>query len=497
VGPVNPDHAVLIATQSASHRPGLRRRRSRALLGLLLLALLTLLGWWVYRVFIDDWRLQAAIAESDRLDPGWRFQELEAAREPVPDAENGALQVLAAAALLFKAALPPPPAQGPGLEQVVAELPPEVRLNADLLRQVRAHLDPAGAALASARRLADMPRGRYHIAYSNDLVGTPVPHLEDLGKLARLLSLESALRAEQGDASGALVSAQATLNVGRSVGDESFAVSQMVRLACVRRALGATERALAQGEPVDGALVALQHLLEDEAGQPLFLRAMRGERAMLHHVLEIVRAKQFNRRAYGFANPRGVPDFALNLLDAYRSRLCHHVYLHYLNELVEIAKLPADQRAARVEQLEEPTAHKPSILLAFNAPDRTRMVQIFQRNEALVRCALVALAVERFRRDQRRWPTDLESLVAGYLRAVPADPFDGAPLRYRRLPDGVVIYAVGTDGKDDGGRLERGGTAWTVAPGHDVGFRLWDVAHRRQPAQMPTPGGREPRPSPK
>ena len=35
---------------------------------------------------------------------------------------------------------------------------------------------------------------------------------------------------------------------------------------------------------------------------------------------------------------------------------------------------------------------------------------------------------------------------------MPTDPFDGAPLRYRRFAKGYVIYSIGSDGHDDGGR---------------------------------------------
>ena len=38
-----------------------------------------------------------------------------------------------------------------------------------------------------------------------------------------------------------------------------------------------------------------------------------------------------------------------------------------------------------------------------------------------------------------------------YLDTVPEDPFDGKPLRYKRLPKGYVVYSIGWDGKDDGG----------------------------------------------
>ena len=68
--------------------------------------------------------------------------------------------------------------------------------------------------------------------------------------------------------------------------------------------------------------------------------------------------------------------------------------------------------------------------------------------------------------------------MPAFLPALPLDPFDGEPLRYKRMPDGIVIYSVGVDGKDDGGRI-----LWTPGqpPPSDVGVRLWDVPHRRQP----------------
>jgi hypothetical protein len=35
------------------------------------------------------------------------------------------------------------------------------------------------------------------------------------------------------------------------------------------------------------------------------------------------------------------------------------------------------------------------------------------------------------------------------------DPFDGKPLRYKRTEPGYMVYTIGPDGVDDGGR-ERG-----------------------------------------
>ena len=68
--------------------------------------------------------------------------------------------------------------------------------------------------------------------------------------------------------------------------------------------------------------------------------------------------------------------------------------------------------------------------------------------------AATALAIECFRHDQGQLPGDLTELVPQYFKAVPTDPFDGGPLRYRHLPKGYVVYSVGADGHDDGGREE-------------------------------------------
>src|SRR5262249_13352626 len=74
-----------------------------------------------------------------------------------------------------------------------------------------------------------------------------------------------------------------------------------------------------------------------------------------------------------------------------------------------------------------------------------------QRQRALLASLATALAAERFRRDTGRWPDALAELVPAYVATVPTDPYDFQPLRYRRLDDGVVTYALGPDELDGGG----------------------------------------------
>jgi hypothetical protein len=77
------------------------------------------------------------------------------------------------------------------------------------------------------------------------------------------------------------------------------------------------------------------------------------------------------------------------------------------------------------------------------------------------------------------------------------DPYTGEPLRFKALDDGILIYSVGPDGRDDGGKINR---QQPLAAGTDLGFRLWDVAGRRRlplpPLPQPPAVGGGPAPSP-
>lgn len=85
-----------------------------------------------------------------------------------------------------------------------------------------------------------------------------------------------------------------------------------------------------------------------------------------------------------------------------------------------------------------------------------------------LRLLRAALAVELFRLEHGRWPDIWQELIPQYLQAVPADPCRPPhPLLLRRTAEGVVIYAVGQDGTDDGGHPER-----------DCSFYLFDLPLR-------------------
>jgi hypothetical protein len=64
----------------------------------------------------------------------------------------------------------------------------------------------------------------------------------------------------------------------------------------------------------------------------------------------------------------------------------------------------------------------------------------------------LAFALAAYHRDNARYPTALDELAPKYLDKVPNDLFSGGPLIFRLQDGGYLLYSVGVNGLDEGGR---------------------------------------------
>ncbi len=71
---------------------------------------------------------------------------------------------------------------------------------------------------------------------------------------------------------------------------------------------------------------------------------------------------------------------------------------------------------------------------------------------AHLRLLMVELALRGYRCDEGKGPDSLTRLVPKYLESLPMDPFSGNPLVYRPTGSNWVLYSVGPDRVDDGGK---------------------------------------------
>ncbi len=307
---------------------------------------------------------------------------------------------------------------------------------------------------------------------------------------ANLLHYEAMLASQDGDTDRALALVRGMLGAARAVGDEPTLISALVRIACDAQAVQVLERTLAQGEPSRHELEAVQSLLEKEAIEPTFLQAVRGERAGMHQMLLSMRhggtsLSDLEGIGAGRRPRKNVIDYFTPTL----ARYSHAHILELMNQFVKAAKLPPEKQPPVMNNLEQKVRKAKTewdIVTALAMPAMIKVSNAYRRSVGNLRCASVAVALERYRRDYGHWPDTLDALVPQYLAGVPKDPQDGNPLRFTERPDGVIVYWIGPDGTDDGGKLNRSNP---LTPGTDQGFQLWNVKQRRQPARelLPQP----------
>ncbi len=456
-----------------------------------------------------DRKYSAAVAEADRLDPRWRLDDILAGREKVPDSENSAVKVREIAEKL--------PGGWPGINHYDRSVSfegetPEVRLSKTRIEQLQSVFEAAEDVVADARALSDYPRGQLdgvrpkaerleQVGGMNVLVDVNFPYGEDVHRVVFLLWVDAKLRIEAGDLETAIVDLRAMVNAGRSIGDYPGLSAQTSRAGGFWKAIPCLETALAQGQAASSSLSALQALLEDEAQQPSRMIAIRGERAIIDDLFQQINAGKLSASA--------IPSFsdypfwmkAFSTHANIRENQANLLHLH--TGQVEAARLPETKQIVAMKARNDEWVEQAREWGFVERERRLTERLLFSRaggaptwlgiGDAQIRTAIAALAAERYRIDQGRWPQSLEELVPRYIAAVPGDPFVNAPIKLLRLPDGLFIYSVGFDGKDDGGKID---PKMRVRDGADTGFRLWDVSRRRQPAGGPSamakPAGTQP-----
>ncbi|MBK8726030.1 MAG: hypothetical protein IPL96_08200 [Holophagaceae bacterium] len=125
------------------------------------------------------------------------------------------------------------------------------------------------------------------------------------------------------------------------------------------------------------------------------------------------------------------------------------------------------EQASRAMQASAATGRHPYRFLAAIALPALlgQNLRVAQRQTALDQ-ARVACALERHRLRHKAYPDSLAGLAPELLDGIPVDVPAGGRLKYRRERQGYLLYSLGSDGKDDGGRVATDPKQpWILVPG--------------------------------
>lgn len=474
-------------------RRGFFRRWLRRLLFFVLGVLLLAAGYW----FIDRWlerragkaKLQPLLAELDAADPEWCGPAMYEQRNArlAPPAANTADQALDAAKLIVEPSLK---SEFVLQASVWRNLPLGQLPQRDVAKEMRELTGESRAALDAALRLRPLPNSGFRVDLPDhrSLMGWP-PHASRLVKLSARLDAHAFVQATDNRPADALRASVAVAVLSGAIGDEPCAVAQYPRMALAIRSVQMCERTLALTVPSANELAALVPALRAEPPAGWLRFVLRSNRDILSRTAGDVDAGRVPRDdidvivQVGLGDRRDLSD---RVVIAYLARYIpgeHASLLLLSRRALDAAEIPlGPDRWKAAEQID---ADYSTFRWTWgNTPVKSlfhpfgRVMQADFRTTALLRSAVAAIACERYRLKNGRFPKALDELPKELLAAVPDDPYTGKPLSYKATDTGVVVYSVGSDLKDDGGkRPER-----ELDERHsDIGFTLLDPKHRRRP----------------
>jgi len=263
-----------------------------------------------------------------------------------------------------------------------------------------------------------LPRGLEHVQYDRSV--------------ARYLRDRCLMLTAKGERDEALRASILTFQLARHLDREPTIVAYLVATAVRDIGLETANRVLRSGPVTDSARDAL----DVELG--------------LHDLTESYRHALITERAFGLTSFN-----EQNLGQSWPSRgFWNNAVIYYL-DVIDSQLALAPQPYHQVLQADPPEVSRPvspwAMLADIVVPSIDATRQATERTRAKIRCLRIVESVTRLQQ-QGVEVTGLADLKLPEEDTT--DPFTGKPLLMKKLPEGWVIYSVGNDLKDGGGKLD-------------------------------------------
>lgn len=421
--------------------------------------------FWIFAVILLPpflfalWRTLLAIEVSNKLDrivaAGYPIngEQLNAFYKAAPESNNAAVVLLKAFAMRRVT-------EDQSNELLHITLIRDKPLSADDRDWLEEYVSINTNMLNTVREALQRTECRYPVDFRNGF-NTKLPHLAKLKAIAQFLEYKARLAAESGRGHDAVQDIALIPALAQTLDGEPTMISQLVRIAGLAIGARGMEHCLGCCQLSEADLLELKDAFELKHTNRMVL-GMIGARAeaipCFRLSLSQVRSLISNDEDTPFASlgQMGQLNSPVSLLGA--TGFFERDLLFYLNAMdscIRDWQLPPPQclnAANNLEKKGKKAKRQYYIVSAILLPGFSRAVEKEVRITALLRLAQSAIAVERYRIAQGRLPDTLKDLVPKYLPAVPEDPFDGRPIRFKHLKTGYVLYSVGADGVDNGGK---------------------------------------------
>jgi hypothetical protein len=428
-----------------------KRRKRWVLAAVPLFVVLGFVGWR----FSASSGVKRQVAELKREGVPTTAVELDIWYTNVPAVDNAALEFLEAFRTYNAPGRTNNPSEMKAEEMVVGHpLPPK------LAEAVEALVSRNSEAIELVHRAAELKASRYPIDLTKGWE-TLLPHLAQLKQLGQLMKWDAIRHSRMGNREAALKSVRSGLAIAGSLENEPLYISQMVRIAVVSIMVPALERVVTEQALTEEELRGMMELLAgmETRGRAGLKRGLAGDRGgaipmfdMNFRTFDAIMSGSTLPPAFDAMHPSLQFGFyELTRVTGLRDRdLAFH--LEAMAELDGTLEKDYPEMIAMAEEIqarvnEEVAAHPIRYLLS--AQILPAVAEGLRKEAVLVarlRCARVALAIERFRlKHDGTLPESVMNLVPEFLPGVLANPVTGEPLQYEKISGGYRVVADGVN----------------------------------------------------
>jgi len=288
--------------------------------------------------------------------------------------------------------------------------------------------------------------------WTDPAVAVPEPaNLVKMIQVIRLLGIEAVLRAEAGQSNEGLELCRQGMVFIRKTLDEPFLINNLVALANMKSLVVCLNSIIRNREIDPETLASWKQEMDPEAWRAKFSKCVQTERVL---GLEMgLRAIKGDRGALEETESEGNLRFYWLSRPILKSQVIF--VQNYFRDFEKIVALPYYELKGRLQK-ESQVRQAIPWYFKMSGLQMPEFPSVFLKEatlEAMMLTTKAGLACKIYKKQTGHYPETLDALVPDFLDRVPVDPFTGQPLVYRVREDGgVIIYSVGSNEKDDGGR---------------------------------------------
>jgi hypothetical protein len=305
---------------------------------------------------------------------------------------------------------------------------------------------------------AQRPHAQFPIHYDEGFE-TLLPHLTVLRKLTKIAHLKAITLLADKRPNEALTELLLIIRISESFRDEPTLIAGLVHLAILNQISGIVWEGIARRQWTPEQQAIIEKRLRPVDFIAYYQRAMRGERAFA--VSTLWNYKDELHRLHGGNEPNaGTVMFQLAPSGVFYQNVVNvgRMYDDYALLPINFKSRTIDLKRSReveAKMQESMTKFHPyRILAGVVFPAINHALQRYAEGQAETDLIRLACAVGQFQAKNGKLPAALAELTPEFLPKLPHDPVNGKGYVYRVEKDDYLIYSLGADNVDDGGKVE-------------------------------------------